>query len=1179
MTYKFLQNVSIKDDTELSNTVKHINSIQPNISKDSNIWNDIPFKFQRFVGTNKVATDFLCNFKGNIEVSGNNYIEKSDLFAESDTGDKFNQIVFDSLTQKYKVKISNTKTIILGSTAKIISYDYNSGENWKSYLIEIDGAFYVWIKKVGVYYFYQIKNTKQFITSNDGMKVYHNDGKQIIPKDGTNWEQIPTTNLHNEYLRETLFVPNILSEGLIREFKTWMKTTSENDDITFSFYFSVTFFDKNNTFNILFNKYDGTTSDTFCVNYVKFVYSTEEILSYDEYKNKHLFLNKGDLIKYNGKTYKIPYTIDFKSNRRWYFKQLQLGNMNIKSDKIGDNGGVYFGIIPGDISNISSVSASDVKLYGKTYKDISDKWSESILSELFGVDSTLSSEDYQIFINGIQINNDYFIKDDSSLIKYQPKDYQPKDYQPKDVKKTTNETQENLSVIPKYSTIVIYRKSNTATEKGDGDTTFDSDYYGLENDIEIDNFLGEIKGGIDVVTDGATLNMLKSLVGLTRVDTSYETFKRLFETSDETSRITICANGNDKSMISAIKNDLTFGVINSIITDIDLINEVFTDFRYEIKFNADNFTFDFIYYNQIPRFYHLRHIIDNDFENSISKLNYSDTINFNTVSYLGYENQTFSTNISNIKGGFFISINKNQYHMGLFNVEHFHVIQPSQTLLTQPNSILSFGSIDGLQEIGKISHVEIVNYTRYKIDLILFGNKTMYYSGVILNNSISSYTLTEILPPKNIIVNDNTKQYKIYKFNLGDGDKYWKREKYYFKEIKLPSTIKQLDFESTDLEVLTQSINNTKLKKKKSIRRSKTKIKPSDTMREFILVPAIAMVLVKSSDWTENEIKAMPCLIKIRYGVNNNQDYSYWDSLIKGGTKAIKDIYMEDVISASDKGESNLNYYLFSIYNINHNVKKMRPFNINKKLHPIETNSFYDVMSGMETFIDDIENLNLYHYTVKNKQVKKSIEMLSRKVKLSNAMPPRWDWFGMPSDDNVFISHLVSFSLVDITLRYDDKVTFEVAHDYNFNVNLVGKKFEYQSNEFKTFYSDSKDYIVLSNREIYDNGWNTVCYTKLNDDNFIGSQTNHLIGRVEFENCICMDGTENNDTKITSADEILSLTENKIISNTTSFRQIPFKIDGTMYVLKYNGKIRVSRKVLQGSEILGVYDSVQQMNY
>jgi hypothetical protein len=502
-----------------------------------------------------------------------------------------------------------------------------------------------------------------------------------------------------------------------------------------------------------------------------------------------------------------------------------------------------------------------------------------------------------------------------------------------------------------------------------------------------------------------------------------------------------------------------------------------------------------------------------------------------------------------------------------------------QTLLTQPNPILSFGSIDGLQQIGKISHVEIVNYNGHKIDLILFANKTMYYSGVILNDVISSYTLTEIVPPKNIIVNDNTKQYKIYKFNLGDGDKYWKREKYYFKEIKLPSTIKQLDFESTDLEVLTQSINNTKLKKKKSIRRSKTKIKPSDTMREFILVPAIAMVLVKSSDWTENEIKAMSCLIKIRYGVNNNQDYSYWDSLIKGGIKAIKDIYMEDVISASDKGESNLNYYLFSIYNINHNVKKMRPFNINKKLHPTETNSFYDVMSDMESFIDDIENLNLYHYTVKNKKVKKSIQMMTREVKLSNAMPPRWDWFGMPSDDNVFISHSVSFSLVDITLRYDDKVTFEVAHDYNFNVNLVGKKFEYQSNEFKTFYSNSKDYIIFSNREIYDNGWDTVCYTKLNDDNFTSvSQPNHLIGRVQFENCICLDGAEDSN-KITSADEIISLTENKIISNTTSFRQIPFKTYVTMYVLKYNGKIRVSRRILQGSEILGVYDSVQQINY
>jgi hypothetical protein len=563
----------------------------------------------------------------------------------------------------------------------------------------------------------------------------------------------------------------------------------------------------------------------------------------------------------------------------------------------------------------------------------------------------------------------------------------------------------------------------------------------------------------------------------------------------------------------------------------------------------------------------------------LSKLNYSDTINFNTVSYLGEKNQTFSTNISNIKGGFFISINKNQYDMGLFNIEHFYEIQSHQTLLTQPNPILSFGSIDGLQQIGKISHVEIVNYNGHKIDLILFANKTMYYSGVILNDVISSYTLTEIVPPKNIIVNDNTKQYKIYKFNLGDGDKYWKREKYYFKEIKLPSTIKQLDFESTDLEVLTQSINNTKLKKKKSIRRSKTKIKPSDTMREFILVPAIAMVLVKSSDWTENEIKAMSCLIKIRYGVNNNQDYSYWDSLIKGGIKAIKDIYMEDVISASDKGESNLNYYLFSIYNINHNVKKMRPFNINKKLHPTETNSFYDVMSDMESFIDDIENLNLYHYTVKNKKVKKSIQMMTREVKLSNAMPPRWDWFGMPSDDNVFISHSVSFSLVDITLRYDDKVTFEVAHDYNFNVNLVGKKFEYQSNEFKTFYSNSKDYIIFSNREIYDNGWDTVCYTKLNDDNFTSvSQPNHLIGRVQFENCICLDGAEDSN-KITSADEIISLTENKIISNTTSFRQIPFKTYVTMYVLKYNGKIRVSRRILQGSEILGVYDSVQQINY
>jgi hypothetical protein len=1191
--YEFLNDVDIRNTTELLHTPYHINSIKPNVLKDGNYWTGSKFKIQNYRNENS-KYNFLCNFEGNFDTT-NKFVEKTPLFETLSTNPTDYKIYFDTVNQKYVYFINKTNQGIIGSDLKIISQSQTS--NYNTLLIKSNAYYWLYttIKngKTNTYKIRKIEKVVAFESKKNGWYSFMNM-RTKLDNDYANDEYKNITDVPiNNYLDNTTFVDNILEDAKIHQFKTWVS------DVVV--YFSITFFNENNEFCFLFNKND---TEIFSVKFNNLIYNTENIVSIDEYKSKKMLLNKDDLITHKNKIYRVPYTIDFKSNRKWIFKQYQIANFEQgkrQTKKTVFNSavtekypfGVYFGVLQSDIT--SNPSENNTVLYNRSMvidegKSLSDFFGDNgdYNNEYFG-DEKISVETdgvyylnpklVQIFINGVRIKNEF--------LTYTP-DYSKFTYKPIEV--TTADDVDTVittsSIIPKYSTIQIHVMSKNANKKfvdGIEKTTIKiDDYFTLENQITCDNITGftdSIIQDSDIVGDTSDNSLITKLVDkYNGIPNNRQILEMLWYYSPEFQKITIDTIGYDNTFANAIteifNNELGVTFLNEE-------HEVFTDFKYLVQFNNNKYSI-YVIANRGDKYVTINKSIDitsdNTFYQSISLFNELPSMTFvggSSIANLSIKMLEIDGNIisniipNNDVDNSYIYIVKNKDNTIKFN-------QFDKDL---SDNTIKFNQFDkDLSDYikNKPNYTHIIDYTSESgnlkgFTLVSYGNVVKMYS--MTNNNL---TVTPIVENKNTIFEDYTKEYKIYKFDTGDGDRYYKREKYYFQEIKLENTIKKLDFDSTNLRDITLNDLTYSIKSRSKKRRT-TKKSIKRISRDFILVPAIAVVIVKSTKKDENTIKTLPCLIKIRHSVNKNQDYSYWDSLIKSGYKSIKEIYMEDVIEGGTIGEGSLNYYLFSIYNLNSDVKKLRPYNINEKLHHNFKNDFYEALNEVENFIDNIENISVVKYSVKNKAKRKSIQFADNKLVASEDYNIPFEWDTVINDLGDFFTIKQSHTIVDITALYDEKIKFAVAHDYNLNINTKGKKLEYLSNDLRVVKTEYN--LIIQNRNILDYTHNAIAYDIFIDECLINSTSIYATKRREFDNCILVD-TTNETTDVLSDDRIVNVEKLFVIENTTAFNQIPLSLtkSDTIYILKENDNIIISNKS-KNLKILNIYDDNQEMNY
>ena len=467
-----------------------------------------------------------------------------------------------------------------------------------------------------------------------------------------------------------------------------------------------------------------------------------------------------------------------------------------------------------------------------------------------------------------------------------------------------------------------------------------------------------------------------------------------------------------------------------------------------------------------------------------------------------------------------------------------------------------------------INNVEFITYE----DRLYFNSITYDSYNDPQNPTILNQTRSEIKLPTNITYDNEIKNTKVYRFKFVENGverpKYFIRNQYYFQEIPLDKKNSEITLEN----------NDPKLYNKKNLTYSRG--------QEFIYVPAIVVVFIRYKNEPENnEIKAVPGLVKIRYSAWIKQDYSFWDGLIGSGWKSIKDVYMEGVTDGQDA-----NVFIYSIYNPNCNVKKLRPQATNTQLDVFEQEDILECFEAVQRLADAPETFSFNHYVVKNKKKKVSakrpqfqildIDGVNTLTKFKSGTDPLTlqviKWFNN------------TISVVDIKYQQDDLLDVSVVQDYTINLYNDTKTINNFLNQFRINIVENK--LIFSNTDL-DGKIESYVYDYFIDDSipventaYYTAPTHFIESRFELPNnqILIPIGTVSG-AYINSNHLILDLNSNKIMMCTLG-EIIPIKVERQLFVVKNLTTLEIelieANKIdLTKYEIIRVFNKQLMINY
>lgn len=862
----------------------------------------------------------------------------------------------------------------------------------------------------------------------------------------------------------------------------------------------IQFFDETNRLNIIFYNYVIPNSGEFIGIRLPIIQKQLGFIpSIDDYIKKNILYNENDLIKVNNSIFSIPFTEEQLLNERIMLKKYE----NYMS---------FYKIVLSDVSEKSKL--------GETYDiDITNMHERYRLEHITGYFQWVKSTPNLNFVNNIEcfING----KPISVTVNSQTLSIKLNEFNVPEDDSTFDDVNDNVSISDFFdgAVLIIYNGSPS---------------YHYTDKLTKDFYRKIINPSVDDLLKDAD-----------EVKTS-DFFKKLYGSTTEVK--TNIMNALYQNTIPAKKQVLMN--YHNPITNLWMLptNRVFTN--YEISYDNTGINLIICDDNKL--------ITYNLYNPDLKTFPISNT----EIQPVVYDNMNNSKIISNYLYPRTIIKQSNSFYMSTLT----QTITPSTGYSkVYPLSIISDKNVQNLPIFNLPSNT---NHIEMKlIDSILyvtvFANNVEFGKLELTNATTWNYIkIGNINDNDNIAFKRDTKEYKIYKISTGSGYRYFKREKYYFKEITLSEKQSEINIENTDLyNISKDKIVSTKRKIKGKI----SKIRQKDNSRDFVLVPAIAVVIVKSSSYKENVIKSMPCLLKMRYSVNENQDYSYWDSLSKGGFKSIKEIYMEDAVEGGSIGEGSLNYFLFSVYNINYNVKKLRPYNVNKRLHYKSQMEFFNTLSEIDDFINNIENLNLYVYSVKNKVKYKTIyQNVIKLVKDKNNIV-NYTW-GETVLNNSILLQGNRLSCIDVTINYDLPVNIEVSQEYNLNI-IDSKIYDSVNNDFKFNITDN--FIYMCNRNCLTNDWNTIAYRMFDDDYTLNSTEKYIDNFIEYKNAL-IDITVNKRAVQPNINKCVTL------ENMDSV-QLQIPRNGVIYIGLQNEDVTITDTPTE--TVINIYDNTTKYNY
>lgn len=687
----------------------------------------------------------------------------------------------------------------------------------------------------------------------------------------------------------------------------------------------------------------------------------------------------------------------------------------------------------------------------------------------------------------------------------------------------------------------------------------DIKYYKIDDDdkksdIIIDNLVGtNIAGDVNPV--------LKTLVH-TEYYPSYSDYNKVDVIKDNLTNLT--TNIMELFKYKSVAGNIMNRVYNEF--DINYINE------YSTRLLVNEGSEGEIYYKIIDIYLSsditISKLLNND--NSIFKIGQPADSTMNS-SYLTLSN-TLNERILTGSNNYFVIMNYEGYdllnnYLSTSTISFNYITNNLKKIIFIKNDV-------SYQTIEEITYERrLIEFITYEDRLYFNSISILYFIGCYESPNILNQTRSEIKLPTNITYDNEMKNTKIYRFKFVEKGvekpKYFIRTQYYFQEIPLDKKNSEVTIEN----------NDPKLYNKKNLTYSRG--------QEFIYVPAIVVVFIRYKNEPENnEIKAVPGLVKIRYSAWIKQDYSFWDGLIGSGWKSIKDVYMEGVTDGQDA-----NVFIYSIYNPNCNVKKLRPQATNTQLDVFEQEDILECFEAVQRLADAPETFSFNHYVVKNKKKKVSAKRPQFQILDIDGVNTLTKF--KPGTDPLILQVIKWFnntiSVVDIKYQQDDLLDISISQDYNINLYNDTKTINNFLNQFKINIVENK--LVFSNTDL-DGKIKSYVYDYFIDDSipventdYYSAPTHFIESRFELPNnqILIPIGTPDGSTYIRSNHLILDLNTNKIMMCTLG-EIIPVKVERQLFIVKNLITLEIelieANKIdLTKYEIIRIFNKQLMINY